>query len=403
MFVETAPSRPPEPPDVSPDTTGASAIYTLGTYTWHLAKRDDAMWDLEEMQQSSLSSRSSVAYDVAQPRQIIKAHDKRAGEQLEALISEIGGVRMRMAGLTRSQAAKLDEYCETSVPEEIKEMKGSKVDAVSWQAWMLTASPDQLMSFLQWHVGSLQEQQKSPEFEASVNRETEKLKLGISRGLRGRWLDEDAEAAIDAVDYVEVYVGDVFDTLMQDRGGYHIRGTQYVVIAAPVDLINNPTQGLEQSIRYALLHELGHAVIGEFEQTWLDEATDQHIVEAIKYGQSAVLNPAKRSSTSATYKARRSLASRLLRDLPVAYLTRAFSEIRHDNSDRTALVEGIEHEWEKELGPEGQGILNAVHKRVKTIEDFHINRGISRSRAGAIAATRVEQLLLIDPRDVLAS
>ncbi len=167
----------------------------------------------------------------------------------------------------------LDNYLDdpsTALPEIFHNWR-DETDT-TWSEWFSeVASDEQLHNFLQWHNYHMIEMGQDPEIQRRITEQKQLYKEALSDAVEVGILPQKSKDSLDRLDTIQVRIGDVFDTLMEDRGGYHFRSTNFVVVD-------------EQHIEFAVMHELNHAYLGELPFVWLDEALTEHIAQSFKKG-----------------------------------------------------------------------------------------------------------------------
>lgn len=265
---------------------------------------------------------------------------------------EVAKIRDYLSKFSEDGEVIFNSYCSYSVPND-HPLKVSRPANKSWHEWFTDQEDDTpLLSFLDWHVGHIEQQQANVDVRAAVEVQKELYKLEVAAAIEEGWLHPDAKDAIKKVDDVNVYIGDLFDTLLQERGGYHQPGTNDVVIAAPYNpnLGENEDAGIFFNIEHAGRHEFNHAVLGTLGgRGWLDEALTEHIAVALKEGKSEILDPDQREVKNDVYCAERRLLNAVLNTgaeiIPVSLATRAYSTGESVPQDIELFSEAIIRAW----------------------------------------------------------
>lgn len=206
---------------------------------------------------------------------------------------------------------------------------------------------------------------------------------------------------IKDVDKVQVYVGDMFDTLITGQGGYHRTGSNYIVVAQGAGWDKEAQVAeLTENLRFALMHEWNHAVLGEFGETWIEEALTEHIARSLQFGQHDVVSPGKRKDGGPnSYIDERELLDTILNagaeQISVDNATRLYSS---NNSGKewkpSALLEKLDKSW---------GVTNLIQEvslHVRQLESKYINAGLGPFEASATAAREARSDLLQQPEVV---
>ncbi len=250
-------------------------------------------------------------------------------------------VRNKLAGLTDSKRQRLDSYLDKSAPKSLYALNREDTDyenlesgSISWTTWLSKDSTnDQLLKFLDWHIDTLEQQQNSEQVERLITQQRKEYKKGVKKGVREGWLHKDAAMAATKVDNVHILVGDIFDTILEDNGGYVITGSNVVVISPGVGATpKSRERNFMRKIFAGLKHELNHKNFGFMAYRWLDEALAEHVSQSLKNGSPEELLPFNRPKDPGIYKEERSLLHGLLnygnKKIPVSVATRAYSDPR---------------------------------------------------------------------------
>lgn len=104
-----------------------------------------------------------------------------------------------------------------------------------------------ILNFLQSHGEYIKSRQQDPEFLQKVEFEKEMWTMGIQYGVDSGWLHTSALDRAEKLDDIEIYEGDDFSTFLQDRAGYHILGSDDVLVG--------------KDATDAVAHELNHACL----------------------------------------------------------------------------------------------------------------------------------------------
>jgi hypothetical protein len=306
---------------------------------------------------------------------VVQALEQEAETSLALMSVHLGYDRQKVTGLNSMQANILENFCDSSVPQSLRDHKQRMHRDVSWKTWLGGGADDkELRAFLEWHVDNLREQQQNPEVQSAIEAQRELYKLGLASGVREGWLDDDALAAARAVDHVKVYIGDVFDTLMQDRGGYHMRGTSEIVIAAQINsqIGEAEDENLLGVIKDYAGHEFNHAVLGRLGRRWLDEALTEHINLALKRGE--VENA---DLDNGVYIEERLLLQSLLKGpksapaVPYKLATLAYSANKND-SYTAQLDKALESTWADHLDANNwDSVIDLVSAHVSRLEKHY--------------------------------
>ncbi len=336
----------------------------------------------------------SVLLNLGPVRLRRKVEPSRAIEQNRN--AELASVRQRLQATNPTERYILDTYWAESASEALFTISGE--DKPDWIAWLAQeSSNDQLMQFLDWHVKQLEKKQLDPRFESEIERQRAKFKATVMDGLDSKWLHPNAEAAIDKIDGIQVYRGDIFDTIMQERGGYHARGSNHFVITDTADPRNILGQAQIQS---TFFHESGHAAIGRFPYRFLDEAATEHNARSLLGGSPEVLRPDARvllRLPEGVYATERTFGADLLSQggiaIPATDMTIAYSAGDPNHIVVKDFIQKINHSWAKHVGQEGRSNADMMDKINDHIIDMEIafqeqqGQTLSRSRESALKLT----------------
>lgn len=324
-------------------------------------------------------------------------------EKVETQISE---VRNALSGLQPYQEIVLEDYCEGSVPPLLARQKNKTI--LSWVSWLgVEASDKQLINFLQWHIDTLAAQQHSPEVQRNIDKNREIYKLKVFDAIREGWLDEYAFEAVRKVDDVRVYIGDVFDTLMEERGGYHTYGTKEIVIAGSkipnVSRIVNWAD-VAEALKIIQTHEYNHAVLGRLGGTWMNEALTEHIAQSLHFGHPEVIKPVERlrkTGIYGSYVSRRDLLSTILERgnevIPIELLTKAYSSTNDFfGYNSNAIGKAIDRAW-GQYAVGGDDAVKYINRYVGRLEVKYEHSGYTKMQAQEMAALDVSRDLWQQP------
>ncbi|HMH31140.1 MAG TPA: hypothetical protein VK534_01545 [Methylomirabilota bacterium] len=324
----------------------------------------------------------------------------------------IDETRQHIKELEPYQSELLDEYCSNALPKTLKDQKPRNV---SWTDWLGRLSSDEKhVEFLKWHVNYIEHQQVDPEVQGEIYRGKQLYKSQVADAIKSGWLHEDAHQAIDKVDDVPVYIGDVFDTLMQERTAYYWGGRlSKIVIAGQID------PGLKQwnegnvinNISWVLKHELNHAVLGNLGDRWLNEAVTEHIAQALSYdGKPEVIDPSergKRLEIGRFYTEERELLAAVMQngqenEVPAQLATLAYSA---GQSSPCASYPDFHYAVDKlwsdhEVFGGKDSIVNAVSARAWLLERAYLWQGLSRRNAEVNSVNQTLDDFKNSPQDI---
>lgn len=317
------------------------------------------------------------------------------GARGESIRQGLSDTRRRLSELDPESGKDWDRYCTMSVPAFLEGIKhaASGRDG-SWAEWLSGEATDpQLLNFLQWHNHAMGELMTEPAIAGEVRRQKDEYKQALVIGMTEGWLHpEDAEAAIENVERVRVYPGDLFDTRFQGRAGYHMRGSGRVVAATVKTVAGGPHyEDIRRGFKRNAKHELNHAVFRGFDVRWLDEALTEHIAIVMECCESAdVIDAWTRAVVrESTYHAERELLVVVLRDgaedVPATMAMRAYSEYE-DGDERAAFKEAVDRSW-AHLTPQGESAFDNLNRYMESLEEQIMEKtGCNMVSAGQQAA-----------------
>ncbi len=333
-------------------------------------------------------------------------------EHKETADKELKNVRTRLSGLTPENQDLLENYCARIVPWGLKKDRGKHGQNSNWTTWLGTKANDgELTKFLRWHVEKIESQQAEPAAQTAIEIERLEYKAGIKKGVKDGWLHDDALGAVDKVDGIAVYVGDIFDMVMQERGGYHVRGSNHIVVGGAntfSPLKRAYRQSVKRGIKWATKHEFNHAVLGSLGQPWMDEALTEHIAQVIDNGDPEQMYPDRREHNRSMYTARRTLLADVLtkgrQEIPASLATRAYSETRDLQSPtRDAFLDAIEASWGHHKKRTHESSLTLINRHVSRLEKEYKAQGKTTIQAQDLAAAHASRDLLDNPQYIFAA
>lgn len=322
-----------------------------------------------------------------EPEKEVKDLHNYAEKDSETVRERLLDVRSKLNVLTEDQSSMLGQYMSRFAPQFLREVKdGTVPENVSWAEYLAKSAPDeQLLNVLQWHVDTIAKQQHSPELAAIVDQAKGEYVHRVEAGVATGWLSEHALARVGQVKKVKVHIGDIFDTVFIERGGYWVCGSDAVIITQGQGQDDETKlESLRRKLDHGLMHEFNHAVIGTSERNtksnplaarWIDEALTEHVRLAMKDGQPGVICPSLRREKTGCYAEERILLQNLLMGgkklVDAALATRAYSG---DATDRAAFVEALDEAW-------GPGVLDALNDCIKGYEIKYKAEGMSKRKA----------------------
>jgi hypothetical protein len=262
----------------------------------------------------------------------------------------------------------LSVYCHKA-PKWFQEVKRKQDPDSSWKDWLSTnASDAYVMNFLQWHISEIEQQHTDPETRQKIVEISQQYKADVAKAAKN-WLHEDAAQASDKVDGIEIYKGDIFDTVVRGSEGYHRLGSRSIVVSS-----------LSPKI---ISHELTHAVgFGDDKPRWRMEAEVEHITHSLLYGEPEIMDPSKRTvgSENGDYVSERSLYAAILTEglevVPAQLATRAASEKLDSQTAKKMLEVAVNKAWRHYL-PENTSVFNLIDKHIMRLEQIAVEEGKS--------------------------
>lgn len=381
---------PPEPYPVHENTYGLEVVHQEEVRVFHELH---AGWMEEQIQQidatsqllgkvcietggvdQSLETDESVAADrsaeLCTNAQRLHEYAAMDAQEMHGLLFE---ARSKMMRLTEVQREMLDGYMDRFASPFLRNVKiAEKGDGVPWATWLAgSASDEELVNVLQWHVDTLARQQTSPEIQEIIAETEVKYIRRVEEGVAQGWIGKHAKVAIKKIAKMQVYVGDIFDTVLCGWGGYHVPGTNDVVIAQGHGTdIEHQIGSFRKSIFHAMFHEIDHTILENDEteadkplrSRWIMEALTEHIALALKYGHPEAITTVGREGKVGAYVYERNLLADFLSygKIPVnpALATKAYSG---DEQDKARFYEALDKAW-------GPGALQAMNERINIYE-----------------------------------
>lgn len=265
---------------------------------------------------------------------------------------DLDEVRRLLGNASPDQAIIVDQYLTGRVPPFLQAVKDEEAEESTWVEWLCRSDNEQLTNFLQWHVDTINSQQSDPNFQAEIQRRRSLYSQGIKKGVQDGWLSERSLESLDTINDSDVYVGDIFGTILKGNQGYHDVRTQEIVIPNWA-----PGKGkigeadILRCLDLAFYHEENHAVIQNIEQEifniqWLSEALTEHIGLALKHGSIDVVSPAERTDEDHRYVHERILLDTLLnkgkKKVDPRLATKAYSG---SLEEQIQFIEAIDEAW----------------------------------------------------------
>lgn len=285
-------------------------------------------------------------------------------------INELDKTRLKLSQLDERQQDLLSKYCSDAASKILHKIHPDKKqnDSINWGEWLANdANDNQLSAFLEWHVSKIEKHQTSTMIQSEIARQKADYKTNLRDAIDDGWLDEQAAQAIDKVDDIQVYIGDIFDTLMQERGGYHVPGTKFIVIGASSEPKKLNVITAQGQLWRVTKHELNHAVLGHLPYRWLNEAATEHIALSMKGGLPDVIDPYERQKQDhmlGIYIEERELVAHLLtkgrHEIPASLLTKTYSR----GPSTYTLELALEEAWPEHASRRGPTILGRINTHI---------------------------------------
>ena len=195
----------------APRTVGYEALLYADDMTSHLATADRFSLERE--------------WDAADGAK------KLAKESHEMLKASLGKVRGFLGDLDSESREQLSGYL-AGYFKKVNLSETRYVNLTDWLADAETGADDRtLLTFLREHAREVALQNQRPEAKALKRELKADRRRREIEGARQGWISERALETLDEIDDMEVIVGDVFDTALKNRAGYHRPGTNWIVVA----------------------------------------------------------------------------------------------------------------------------------------------------------------------------
>jgi hypothetical protein len=316
--------------------------------------------------------------------------------------------RTRLLKLSDEQSDVFDRICENSVTSVLQERKAGAAEDSSWKTWLGRIAGDaQLLEYLVWHVGSIEDQQNDPAVREEVASQKAMYKQNLRRGMAEGWLHPAASAAIDKLDGVKIYIGDVFGTALEETLAYCTRGNGEIVFGCSTSIPTPPVyDGARLRVRQTAQHEFNHAVLGWLGVRWLNEAVTEHIAQVLQHDDRLErVDPDKRLNyMPPIYPWERRLLDHMLNagsePVPVELATLAYSE-EPTGERRTLKIFGdaVNRSWAHAV-PAGEQALGRLDLYVSRVERRHMLAGSTYQQAKRQAMVDVFRDIKADPEAV---
>ena len=155
----------------------------------------------------------------------------KVAESYEQLMDSIGEVRGRVAALTTYSKEVLDKYLSGYFTNVNPTATGHRNLADWFADAEHGASSRAILTFLDEHRQEVALQTQRPEAQVAIASAKESRCRKELEGVRQRWISPRAIKTQAEVGNTEIVVGDIFDTTLADRDGYHYMGSNWIVVA----------------------------------------------------------------------------------------------------------------------------------------------------------------------------
>jgi hypothetical protein len=240
-----------------------------------------------------------------------------ARSENEQVITELGTIRTQLGELPETHKLRLDSYLQHY-------FQGSPRDAgyETYTDWLSDGSngarSSVLIGFLREHINELSRQQQSREVQTTIMDSKQAYLKAQEQAIVDGWLSAHAYTTATKIYDTKVYIGDVWDSMLQglegDNLGYHYEGSDYIVVAQALDR-SDPFRGAQvvERIKQVTPHEFNHVQFGHWLPRWLKESTTEHVRLGLQNGDFATLDPDLRTSDPfSAYHGERKLTATLL-------------------------------------------------------------------------------------------
>lgn len=279
--------------------------------------------------------------------------------------------------------------------DEAERSEEPQPDPVDWLLEDSEAGDLRLINFLKFSVNAYEKLQDDPSRNELVAKEKKEWLGGVEKATDDGWLIIDKAEIESGMDELIVRFGDYFDLAAQDRGGYAYNGKKHIVLGKG-----------HRDIRHAAKHELNHALLGQFKDTWLNEATTEHIAQTLDGRRSVEevsdeKSDAKDAFYDGAYRNERDLLAALLDmtggAVKMADVTRAYSKSNIETPLEDSYIE-LELMFDTALGVEFS--LSKIQSHVLSLQHALIAQGHRPYRA-LHEACRVTRSDLLQQPDVI--
>jgi hypothetical protein len=273
---------------------------------------------LDRFQMGSLHDRNAEYFAATGDPDLAARAAENAEQYAAETIELLDDVRKRLQTAPKRPEL-LDAYIDSFIGQEFDDAynRGDTdyEDIVTWLGAgieMGGASDVELFTFLSRHVQHIERQRQSPETREVVDKTKQLFAEDIQNAVAAGWLSSHALDKLGKVKDVNIVVGDVWDTFLQNHQAYHVDGKSYIVIGQNIG-VGATKEDLLENIRRSLPHEFCHLLFDDGRElpAWLEEGLAEHINLLLSHGQPGVIDPDQRRDDGAYDGYRRMLAGML--------------------------------------------------------------------------------------------
>jgi hypothetical protein len=225
-----------------------------------------------------------------------------------------------------------------------------------WADWLADeADPSEVYEFMRVHQNKLDIQAQDPRVIEAVAQLKEQYILGVEEMVDRGWYAESALQAIETIEETDIYVGDLWDTMLQGYQGYHNEGQGNWVVVAQGIGVAGAADGIEELVARVPetgLHELQHVAFGHnFKARWLKEAVTEHVTVVTQAGMREfnLVDPLARREDTKVYTHERILLHTLLNNgvqaVPVWKVTKAYSSNSTESPEMADFIQSVDKAW----------------------------------------------------------
>ncbi len=312
------------------------------------------------------------------PEQASVAHQE-AEAHLQAVQLQLADTRAALRNLLPQQKEQLDGYLTLFLGASVQLGRQGN-DHTTLADWLADphhgASDEQLFDFLGAHVAFIASQQRSPEFQSMVYSEKQAYLAQVQEAVNDGHFSSHALQTGDGVMNTAVYIGDVWDTLLKGRLGYHVADEKYMVIAQArrsyPHAHKDALQELAADLSGTLYHEGDHVQFGHWEVSWFREAMAEHDALSLIDGKFYALRPSMRGhEDSNIYVPERELVATLCEDGPIKInadvVMQAHTSSGPDSTEWRRFMAALDKAWGAE------DVYSKVTARIFHLEDKSTN------------------------------